>query len=450
MRRCVLLAALAMGFLFDASAQPPWRVDPPEWGFGRIPADKPVYQDVVVENRRAEPLRVAFILTCDCLYAEPREADIHSGGKATFRLHFDPAAYEGPVEKNLIVRFQGWSADKGLFRVFGEGQRREGSTALIEAGEDSAGGDGEALRRARSNQRSATPCAASPPWKRRKPRVSLPRYPEAESGTPSAWLRVFSSYFLIGLGFFQAIRLASTFTRVATAINRQASSGASTTRSGSGRVRAAIVGGMPVLGFLVSVFELACTGQVYLPTIVYLVRTERQLGGYLYLGLYNLGFIAPLLGVFGLSVAGQPQQPPELEPAPPPQQGFLWERGLSAGVCDALSFPASPACGSCSAGFPADSSATSSIFSSLQQPLFGANSFDQNPCFVCSAISHSPSLNRVEDESGQHGRQEHHRHEDGHQPDLEDRGQHAHLRDAHARPADDQRQHRSHAHPLLR
>lgn len=58
------------------------------------------------------------------------------------------------------------------------------------------------------------------------------------------------------------------------------------------------------LGFLVSVFELACTGQVYFPTIAYLVQAQKQLSAYLMLGVYNLGFILPLLLVFYLTYTG--------------------------------------------------------------------------------------------------------------------------------------------------
>ncbi len=58
------------------------------------------------------------------------------------------------------------------------------------------------------------------------------------------------------------------------------------------------------LGFLISIFELACTGQIYLPTIAYLVRVERTLTSYLYLVLYNVGFIVPLLVVFSLTYVG--------------------------------------------------------------------------------------------------------------------------------------------------
>ncbi len=66
------------------------------------------------------------------------------------------------------------------------------------------------------------------------------------------------------------------------------------------RVRtAALVGSSLVLGFLVSVFEFACTGQVYLPALGVLVRVHKQLDAVGLLVLYNLCFIVPLLVVFG-------------------------------------------------------------------------------------------------------------------------------------------------------
>lgn len=52
-------------------------------------------------------------------------------------------------------------------------------------------------------------------------------------------------------------------------------------------------------GFLISVFELTCTGQIYLPTIVLIDKTP-SLKRYapIYLILYNLMFILPLILVF--------------------------------------------------------------------------------------------------------------------------------------------------------
>ena len=54
-----------------------------------------------------------------------------------------------------------------------------------------------------------------------------------------------------------------------------------------------------LLGFLVSLLELACTGQVYLPIVGYMVRST-PLKGLSLLFLYNLGFIIPLAFVFFL------------------------------------------------------------------------------------------------------------------------------------------------------
>jgi thiol-disulfide isomerase/thioredoxin len=58
-------------------------------------------------------------------------------------------------------------------------------------------------------------------------------------------------------------------------------------------------------GAAVSVLELACTGQVYLPTLVYVSSLPgERLGAVGYLVLYNLAFIAPLVALFALAWAG--------------------------------------------------------------------------------------------------------------------------------------------------
>ena len=60
-----------------------------------------------------------------------------------------------------------------------------------------------------------------------------------------------------------------------------------------------------ITGFLVSLIEAVCTGQVYLPTIVFMLKTTplkfRALG---YLLLYNLFFILPLGVIFVLALFG--------------------------------------------------------------------------------------------------------------------------------------------------
>lgn len=65
-----------------------------------------------------------------------------------------------------------------------------------------------------------------------------------------------------------------------------------------------IVGTVGV-AFLVSLLELACTGQLYLPTIAYLVQTEStNAAEVIALLLYNAAFILPLLVLFVVVYSG--------------------------------------------------------------------------------------------------------------------------------------------------
>ena len=60
-----------------------------------------------------------------------------------------------------------------------------------------------------------------------------------------------------------------------------------------------------VAGAVISLLELTCTGQVYLPTIVYVASLEgMKLHGFFYLFLYNLAFILPLVIVFAFAYFG--------------------------------------------------------------------------------------------------------------------------------------------------
>jgi cytochrome c biogenesis protein CcdA len=62
-------------------------------------------------------------------------------------------------------------------------------------------------------------------------------------------------------------------------------------------------------GMVISIIELACTGQVYLPTIVFVLGVaEMRARAGLYLVLYNLMFIGPLVVVFVLTAVGTTSQ----------------------------------------------------------------------------------------------------------------------------------------------
>ncbi len=60
-----------------------------------------------------------------------------------------------------------------------------------------------------------------------------------------------------------------------------------------------------ITGILVTLLEAVCTGQVYVPTMVYVVKSgAAPATGLLYLLLYNAAFVLPLVIVFVLSYRG--------------------------------------------------------------------------------------------------------------------------------------------------
>ncbi len=66
-----------------------------------------------------------------------------------------------------------------------------------------------------------------------------------------------------------------------------------------------LITGAVVTGFLVTLLEAVCTGQVYLPTIILMTRTSGlKVTGWLYLLFYNVLFVLPLLVVMILAYYG--------------------------------------------------------------------------------------------------------------------------------------------------
>jgi cytochrome c biogenesis protein CcdA len=59
-----------------------------------------------------------------------------------------------------------------------------------------------------------------------------------------------------------------------------------------------------ITGFLVSILEAVCTGQTYLPTIVFILKTSHRLRALAYLLLYNFMFVVPLLIIFLFALLG--------------------------------------------------------------------------------------------------------------------------------------------------
>lgn len=58
-------------------------------------------------------------------------------------------------------------------------------------------------------------------------------------------------------------------------------------------------------GFLVSILESICTGQIYIPVITYIFQnTQMRLRAFLWLAIYNLFFVLPLIAVLIMALYG--------------------------------------------------------------------------------------------------------------------------------------------------
>jgi len=65
-----------------------------------------------------------------------------------------------------------------------------------------------------------------------------------------------------------------------------------------------IIAGTVLVGVLVTLFEFSCTGQVYVPVLMHLARTEGDRTAIGLIILYNVMFILPLVAVFSAVYAG--------------------------------------------------------------------------------------------------------------------------------------------------
>ena len=71
------------------------------------------------------------------------------------------------------------------------------------------------------------------------------------------------------------------------------------------RVRLTLIAATFGVGVLISLLEAVCTGQVYLPTIVFILKEQTlRIKALFYLLLYNLMFVIPLLLILSLAILG--------------------------------------------------------------------------------------------------------------------------------------------------
>jgi hypothetical protein len=84
------------------------------------------------------------------------------------------------------------------------------------------------------------------------------------------------------------------------------------------------------IGFIVTLLQSTCTSQVYLPTLLFVTQVPSLLGNaVLYLVLYNLVYILPLLVIFGIVYWGVTSQQLAL---------FLQEKAPSIKILTSLFF----------------------------------------------------------------------------------------------------------------
>lgn len=148
---------------------------------------------------------------------------------------------------------------------------------------------------------------------------------------------VFITYYLVGLGAFAAVRSSSSIQWIGTLMKyimaavllvlavihvldyRKVKAGRSSeitlqlSRERKKKIhslirentrKAGLFTGSIALGVGVTIYELGCTGQVYLPTLMYMARAERAASAFFLLGLYNLAFVFPLIIVFAAAWRG--------------------------------------------------------------------------------------------------------------------------------------------------
>jgi hypothetical protein len=149
-------------------------------------------------------------------------------------------------------------------------------------------------------------------------------------------LAVFLTYFLVGLGAFKFIRMADSFSMISKIIKyllgislfllsalsfidfwrikqgRTSQSFLQLSAKNKKRIHKVVRSSSRsafvylssfAAGVLISVYELGCTGQIYLPMLVYMVKQE-QWSALFPLALYNVAFILPLILVFALFYKG--------------------------------------------------------------------------------------------------------------------------------------------------
>lgn len=107
MKKLILLCAVVLGFVLNASAQTASNADikfaSEKYDFGKIPQGKPVTTNFEFTNVGTEPLILANVQpTCGCTIADYTKTPVKPGEKGNVKVTFN-AAVVGTFTKTIVV-----------------------------------------------------------------------------------------------------------------------------------------------------------------------------------------------------------------------------------------------------------------------------------------------------------------------------------------------------------
>ena len=118
MKRLVLIFAVVLGFVLNASAQggakAEFKFNEEKHDFGKIPQGKPVTTQFVFTNVGAEPLILTSVQpTCGCTIADYTKTPVKKGEKGFISITYN-AAVPAPFSKPITVTSNAKTPQKTL------------------------------------------------------------------------------------------------------------------------------------------------------------------------------------------------------------------------------------------------------------------------------------------------------------------------------------------------
>ena len=346
--KCFLIAFFAM----PALASPRLALDSPSVDFGEVAANAALVREVRIGNAGDAPLRVSRVKACCGAKASLAETEIPAGTSSVLRVELNPGANPGPFRKAVTLYSDDPKCPVLILPLTGA---VKGFVPRVEGNRVVLAPEGELPAAAPPAPASLdislpvvlfagfvdgfNPCAFSivivlagvlaAGGRRRRARLL---------GGAAFCAGSYLTYMAMGFGLLSAFRALSGLDAVRDALFAVLSltllvlsvlSFRDAWRYRAARVPAvitlqlpdgvkrairavaeaswagpAVVGTGLLCGFVVTLLDSLCTGQVYVPVLAMLARDARSFRALVLLALYNLAFIAPLVAVFVLAAKG--------------------------------------------------------------------------------------------------------------------------------------------------